>query len=61
MQAYLEAERHLQPGRHGEWVAEALRVGPRIGAAWGVSLVPPGCEEGARPGVAEVVRGQNLR
>ncbi|GBF88001.1 Map2 kinase [Raphidocelis subcapitata] len=60
-QAHLEAEKHLKAGRHGEWTHEALNAGPKTGASWGVTLLPPGYSEGEHPDVADIIRSQNKR
>jgi hypothetical protein len=60
-QAHLEAEKHLKAGRHGEWTHEALNAGPKTGASWGVTLMPPGYDEEEHPDIADIVRSQNKR
>ena len=41
VQANVNPETHLRPGRHGEWTTVS-GLGPKAGPTWGVDVTPPG-------------------
>ncbi|GIL70798.1 hypothetical protein Vretifemale_1498 [Volvox reticuliferus] len=63
--ARLEPEKHLWAGRHGEWTQSSLAAQRReaTSGTWGVTLMPPGLDEGTPAGKAyiDVMRSQQAR
>ena len=45
VQANVNPETHLRPGRHGEWTTVS-GLGPKAGPTWGVDVTPPGMKVG---------------
>eukprot|EP00803_Ostreobium_quekettii_P009627 evm.model.scf_446EXC.6 EVM.evm.TU.scf_446EXC.6 scf_446EXC:55715-62744(+) len=59
--AHLDTEKHLAVGRHGEWT-ETSGCGPEPGFGWGVSVLPPGFDEGdTDPLMRSVIKSQQMR
>mmetsp|Transcript_10308 Transcript_10308/g.26851 ORF Transcript_10308/g.26851 Transcript_10308/m.26851 type:complete len:739 (-) Transcript_10308:850-3066(-) len=63
-----DAEKHLREGRHGEWAPTSLPESQVKSAdclkraSWGVTLCPPGVNEGEMtPGMEEAIRRQHAR
>ncbi|GMH34062.1 hypothetical protein BSKO_01896 [Bryopsis sp. KO-2023] len=59
--SFLDTEKHLYWGRHGEWT-ETSGLGPRPGPAWGVTSVPPGLDEKTLdPRLMKIIQSQQMR
>ena len=59
LQAELDPEAHLRPGRHGEWTSVS-GTGPKSGPAWGVDVTPPGMQVSDAL-MREIIRSQQGR